>query len=428
MKGEPFNIEEVTKNACNYFTNILPAEVFTIEVSFAENIPAPIIGNQELVAQLLLFLINKAYLPTAPSNLHLSLSLHKATESQIFIRFTLNEKTVSKKRSHLYSIDELKDPPKHQKDPLLIHSNITNIVNLLNGEILTKDKEDEFDITIPFEIYSKSSNKWLENTEMTIGKLNFPFPILVVEDNHLNQKYLARLLQKWNLTFEIAENGLEGFEKAISTEYSIILMDLQMPVMDGFESAKKMRKSDVPYLKKIPIIALSASTLLTWTDQVIRSGMNDFLSKPFTPDQLFSTLNKYNSSIGEKSPNSIMDFEFTFNPVLDHHYLETIYQDDLEYAYEMFDIFVESIPVELQKLLQYMRKSNHEGVQKLAHKLKPTFAMVGLTEIKDLFQEIENATKNKDISYLSYLKKLENIDTQLDLIKKERDRLRSYLA
>jgi HPt (histidine-containing phosphotransfer) domain-containing protein len=75
-----------------------------------------------------------------------------------------------------------------------------------------------------------------------------------------------------------------------------------------------------------------------------------------------------------------------------------------------------------------MRYSNHEEIQKLSHKLKPTFAMVGLTEVKDLFQELENASKNKDISYLSFLKKMENIDTWLELIKQERNRLKSYLS
>jgi CheY-like chemotaxis protein len=110
--------------------------------------------------------------------------------------------------------------------------------------------------------------------------------ILVVEDNKINQIIVRKFLVQWGTKIEIAENGQEALDKLEQAPFDLILMDLQMPVMDGYEATKKIRKSVSSYAK-IPIVALSASAMLQIRDRAIKIGMNDFVTKPFNPNELY---------------------------------------------------------------------------------------------------------------------------------------------
>ena len=113
--------------------------------------------------------------------------------------------------------------------------------------------------------------------------------VLVVEDNKLNVKYLTRLLEKWNIDFVVKSNGQEAVDYCTNNYPDLILMDLQMPILDGFEATKIIRKmSNVN--ATVPIIALTASTFLSKKQMAEEVGMTDFLSKPFTPEQLSSKI------------------------------------------------------------------------------------------------------------------------------------------
>lgn len=110
--------------------------------------------------------------------------------------------------------------------------------------------------------------------------------ILVVEDNKINQIIVRKFLTQWGTVIDIAENGKEALEKLKNQSYHLILMDLQMPVMDGYEATKEIRKSDSSF-RSIPIIALSASAMLQIRDRALKIGMNDFVTKPFNPNELY---------------------------------------------------------------------------------------------------------------------------------------------
>jgi len=111
--------------------------------------------------------------------------------------------------------------------------------------------------------------------------------ILVVEDNLINQKVIAQILKTWNCYFEVANNGREGLKLLSKTNFDIVLMDLQMPVLNGFETTKLIREGVAGVkMKNIPIIALTADAFPETKIRVIETGMNDFVSKPFKKQEL----------------------------------------------------------------------------------------------------------------------------------------------
>ncbi|MCM4170988.1 PAS domain S-box protein [Arenibacter sp. TNZ] len=114
--------------------------------------------------------------------------------------------------------------------------------------------------------------------------------ILVAEDNKVNIMVIAKFLFKWQVDFDIAENGLIAYNMAMENNYDMILMDLQMPVMNGFEASKIIRESNNPYNKYMPIYALSASTGMDIKNQLGEYGIDGLICKPFNPTELFKTL------------------------------------------------------------------------------------------------------------------------------------------
>jgi CheY-like chemotaxis protein len=114
--------------------------------------------------------------------------------------------------------------------------------------------------------------------------------MLIAEDNPVNVLLMKKLLSKWNITPTIAENGERAIEILQYGNFDIILMDLQMPVLNGFDAAMLIRKLPDPKKASVPIIALTAAALYDIKEQIFNSGMNDYVSKPFKPEELIEKI------------------------------------------------------------------------------------------------------------------------------------------
>ena len=124
-----------------------------------------------------------------------------------------------------------------------------------------------------------------------------PLKLLLVEDHFLNQMATKKLLMSWSpyVTVDIAENGLVAVDKYRAHGYDLILMDLQMPVMNGFDSTTRIREKS-----NVPIIALTATATKTEADKCFEIGMNDYISKPFKPQELYIKIMNALAMVGEK--------------------------------------------------------------------------------------------------------------------------------
>jgi len=118
--------------------------------------------------------------------------------------------------------------------------------------------------------------------------------VLVVDDNNINRLLINKVLTKWGASADFAENGLQAIEKITSNRnYDVVLMDVYMPEMGGIEATQAIRANSDPYFQQLPIIALTASMLSSERAQIMESGMNDYILKPFDPANLFEKLSAY---------------------------------------------------------------------------------------------------------------------------------------
>ncbi|RZJ78626.1 MAG: hybrid sensor histidine kinase/response regulator, partial [Chryseobacterium sp.] len=125
--------------------------------------------------------------------------------------------------------------------------------------------------------------------------------VLVAEDNEINVMVIRQTLKLWGIVPSIAYNGVEVLEQVNKNDFDVILMDLIMPVMDGYETAFAIRKLDDQAKSAVPIIAFSATIELDLMEKITDAGMNDFLSKPFSPDALLSKLSSL--QVGNEGSN-----------------------------------------------------------------------------------------------------------------------------
>jgi CheY-like chemotaxis protein len=120
--------------------------------------------------------------------------------------------------------------------------------------------------------------------------------VLLVEDNIVNQIVASSFLKRWGISADVANHGAEALALIAKNIYDIILMDIQMPVMDGYEAAMKIRSLPDEHLKTVPIIALTASAMAGMTNRVLDAGMTDFISKPFSPEDLYGKIIRHTNN------------------------------------------------------------------------------------------------------------------------------------
>jgi CheY-like chemotaxis protein/HPt (histidine-containing phosphotransfer) domain-containing protein len=210
----------------------------------------------------------------------------------------------------------------------------------------------------------------------------------VAEDNLMNQKYLTNLLKKWNVTYVIANNGREAITAAQKEHFDLIFMDIQMPIVDGYEATIAIRNTH-NLNQKTPIVALTASALSDQRKQAIDIGMNDYISKPFGPTQIQEAFKRFLKPIENKLENTDNQL-FTFNKELNTDYLNEFYDNDIAYAKEMFELFLSQYVKEFEEVETLLSQGEWTTVKQKLHKIKPSFAMVGLPDFTAKIQAIED--------------------------------------
>ncbi len=182
---------------------------------------------------------------------------------------------------------------------------IRHLVALMNGEMFLKSEEgkgSEIIINIPFKLSTEDTAK---PTEVAIsdtfsGKEEKPHDqinILVAEDNVVNQRLVKELLARKNYKVTIVENGLKIFDVLESTRFDAILMDIQMPIMDGLEATSIIREIEKGTGKHIPIIGITAYAVKADKEKCVSAGMDDYMSKPFVKEEFYRMIEKYTGNI-----------------------------------------------------------------------------------------------------------------------------------
>lgn len=220
--------------------------------------------------------------------------------------------------------------------------------------------------------------------------------LLVVEDNKMNQLVVLKFLEKQNIQADIAEDGPQALNLLRKNVYDLILMDIQMPGMDGYQASEIIRKEFPAPKNSTPIVALTAMALSEVQEKIKVYGINDYILKPFSPDNLFS-------KIAENAGNGIKytDSDKILQPVItnqkhtDLSYLINASDNNAGFIKQMIEIFLKQTPDFLLELRTFHDKQDWESFRKVMHKMKPTIKMMGINELNKDVEFIETSVKQQ---------------------------------
>ncbi len=264
------------------------------------------------------------------------------------------------------------------------------LIDLMEGEIWVQSQEGRGTIVsfkIPLKIDLDIQNEIILAQDPLIAAVDelsaefIPVTVLLVEDNELNQKLVAQMLINYGFEVIIANNGLECLNLMQRKNIDIVLMDMQMPIMDGYEATRIIRENRA--WDQLPIIAITANSMSNDRDKCVACGCSSYLAKPFKSDVLVREIRAFlkNQFIKGKNADSLSQ----------------------QLISDLLPEFVEMMGEMLNDLREAIDMKDLEGIKSISHGLKGTAGMYGFMQISELAAYIEKATVDKNYSRMSLL-------------------------
>lgn len=405
----PINLREVVERAIHVLKYKAEEKGLNLSLEFDAKIHPYVIGDPFRLNQVLLNIIGNGIKFTHSGSVHVQCMIKQCTENLQVVDINISDTGIGVDENLLENIFvefEQGDQSYGRKygGTGLGLSISKNLVELMKGTIQFKSRKfagTTVALTIPFEKQSGSGLKELPVVQTDVSLLKDKI-VLLVEDNKFNSLVASLILKAAKINTLYAYNGEQAIELLKQHPVDIILMDIQMPVMDGVKATQIIRNE----LKiKAPIIALTAHALSEEKDHYLGAGMNDFLAKPYTESQLLGSLLKWAQNNNTNKTN-------LFNTVAIKEF--TGLNDDTVLI--LSKTFLEELTESNQELKNLLNNKDWNGIRSCIHKMKPGFIMFGFHQVTDLMKEIldlkmtnQLADKITDLvqQYLEFSRELE---------------------
>ena len=360
----------------------------------SENIhtfPENLIGDPTRLGQILINLIVNAVKFTEKGSVELRIEKINETPKDIKLKFTIIDTGIGIPSNKLETIFESFTQASNETTRKFggtgLGLTITKrLIELQGGELCVKSEDgegSEFSFIISYLksiVQPKISTMSIENKKTDTSFLEGK-KILMVEDNPLNQQLGFHIFKRWGYEVDIADNGQIAIDKLKNGVYDLILMDIQMPVMDGNDATKYIREN-LGEKSAIPIIALTAHATLGEEQRCLDNGMDDYLSKPFDSQKLLEKIHT-NLFKNEKKPILIIEEPqyLNTNPdIFDFTYLYEVADNDEEFVQEMIQLFLTNVPISIEQIILSIDNDEKANLKNELHKLKSSLGLLGLDE------------------------------------------------
>ena len=394
-----FNLTDILPSLISTFTYQAREKRIAVEHQIDESLNKILLGDPVRLNQILINLISNAVKFTHTGSIKVICTAEREQKGVCWVRIEVVDTGVGIPEEKLNTIFESFS----QADASVTRKYggtglgltiVKQLVELQNGSISVTSKEhvgSTFVVRVPYSIGKASSISAPKNGK-ALKNSNAPqLFVLLVEDNDINRLYAKSILRNWNCYTETAENGLVAIEKIKNQEYDVVLMDIQMPVMDGYETTKAIRLME-PAKSGVPIVALTANATKADVEKCIAAGMNDYLPKPFTPDDLYRKLFvELKLTPKERVRTKASDEEGGKLYNLD--YLRSVSGNNQEFIREMVMTFTQTIPPVLDEMIIALKDKDWEKLARLAHQIKPSFTLMGLNPLRTTILFIEENSK-----------------------------------
>ncbi|MEN0056290.1 MAG: response regulator [Mucilaginibacter sp.] len=380
----PFSVSGLLHSIETLFNERVREKGLQFHSKIAPDVPDTLIGDATRLTQILVNLIGNALKFSERGEIRVEIYNQLIKAGKIQLGFRVTDTGIGIDKQKLTAIFERFNQAedsitRNYGGSGLGLSIVRNLVLLQEGNIEVKSepgKGTEFHFYIPYTIANEQlNNEPYAEAELYKDKINTSVSILVVDDNTMNQSLMKHLLTQWNAAFDIAGNGNDAISKLKTKQYDLVLMDIQMPGMDGYTTTNYIRTT---IKSNVPIIAMTAHAMAGEREKCISHGMNEYISKPINEHDLFKLINKFVTPKPAPEDKAINTAQAGSYEVIDLSYMKEISKGNIAYEKTVTGQFLECIPQDLSALQTALDTKNYQELNRIAHNMKTSVAIMGL--------------------------------------------------
>jgi PAS domain S-box-containing protein len=399
----PFKLAASVSAMVHLFETKIQEKNLALVMEYDAKIPEVLLGDPVRLHQVILNLVSNAVKFTSDGTITVGVRMLVQDPEKVILEFAVTDTGIGIEEGKLSTVFD--DFQQATSGTSRLYGGtglglaiVKNLVEPQGGTIHVKSRVgvgSTFSFILSF---GKTTEKADAESGLTI-ELEAGFKdvkILVVEDIALNQLLMKTLLEDFGFEMDVAGNGKIALEKLRTTRYDIVLMDLQMPVMNGFEATEYIRNE---LHLTVPIIALTADVTTVDVEKCKAVGMNDYISKPIDDKLLYSKIIKYLKQADSdklKAP-AVESLQAPALTCVNFDYLKRITKSEARMA-EMIGLYLQEIPQLVQTMKQAIAEKDWLALKRATHSIIPTFATMGM---KPEFEDIAKAIQNKAVSLIA---------------------------
>lgn len=409
LRQKEFQLRELVQNLVNVISYRAKQKGLELILYIEDSIENRLIGDPLRVNQILMNLVGNAVKFTDSGIVKILVKNGGENEDSTKIVFEIIDSGIGIPNDKLDAIFETFVRVENSKGKLYPGTGLglsicKQLVEMQGGKVKVTSEEgigSTFSVEMPF----KKSNiapedNIIEERKPSRVKLNLnrPVRVLLAEDHKINQIVAKKTLEKEfdsNVEVVIAENGQIAVDYLKEEDFDIILMDIQMPEMDGYEATAYIRENFDEPKRSIPIFAMTAHTHMAKGEKFKEYGMDECVLKPFEPNDLFTKIAKHVNNITENNHQTDMEPTNEAPQYIDLSYLDLMSDGDVDMKKMMLELLFDEPISEIYKMKNLQEAANWQELRAVSHKMKSTLAFVGNEELTDINKNLEDYAKNE---------------------------------
>ena len=412
FESRPFDLEKVLSSLQDTFSFRADQKQISLNCSISKSVPRNLVGDSFRLTQVLSNLLANSlkFTNSGKVSIHVSGDSTDSEESKVTLLFKVSDTGIGIEPEKLGLIFQpftqaRDDTSRKYGGTGLGLSIVKEIVERQEGSVSVESEVNKgtvFTISIPYELSGEEVSAVKHGPSPTQEDLK-GLSILVAEDNKINQTVVKDLLELWGARVVVVENGQDAVQVVKTDSFDLVLMDIQMPVLDGFGSTRLIREVLEKDSEELPILALTASVLQEQIDKMRLVGMNDVIRKPFDAEDLKQKILHFTArSENPVLPRPVTELGQRSEPIetaqVDLINLESLKRNvggDESLMIKMLGFFKEQIPEMLDEIEKAFKEGRSE-ISKMAHKYKSSARTIGAEKLGASFAELERRSLDSE--------------------------------
>jgi CheY-like chemotaxis protein len=350
-----------------------------------KDVPDYVLGDDHRLNQILMNVVGNALKFTEQGYVNVYCNMESETEEVIYVRFTIEDSGIGIPEDQLENIFEPFKQVSGEANRKYAGTGlgltiVKDLVELQGGVVNVKSAPGlgtTFQIIIPAQRLKPESVSTVHEL-LPRQTHNATTKVLLVEDHELNRQLAFKLISDFGFEVQLSHNGKDAIERVKSNRYDIILMDLQMPEVDGYAATKYMRDR---LRISTPIVAVTAHSAKGEREKCIDLGMNDYLTKPYRAQELYNVIVRHTQQEAALEATTIQ--------ISEDQPLKTLASGDRKFELEILELMIKGIPEDVEHLHHAFTVRDAENTRSVAHRLKSTFALAGLNALSEAAESIQ---------------------------------------